>query len=258
MAKPPIRISSMELFGCEALRLDNDPNIDELTEFYLTERQKGAENGFSPIILALDRRVRWMIESNVSKYGSAEKLREEVFADSAGGRELLQRGFEDLKKQSAAYGEEDTLAEDDETLDQYLKTGGGVKQTELWSVSECAEQILNDHDTDGNGVYLVRVPAAEPWKAAAWLPFCGFNECPPVSEMIKICRFWFEKYGAAPAFISGDIMQFWLDKPISDRKTAREISHQHAVFCEEFLAESGLDSQTADIMTSNVWSFWWD
>ncbi len=45
-------------------------------------------------------------------------------------------------------------------------------------------------------------------------------------------------------------MMFWLDKPISDKQTARDISHQHAAFCSEFLWTTGLDHQTADIMTS--------
>lgn len=246
--------NAVELFGCTAFKLDESMTAKAVTELYKEQAEKGKTDGFTPVILALDRRVRETINSNVSDHGSPEKLREAVLSDTKGGRELLERRYAELKAEYAEYGEEEeTFAENDDQLDLYIRTSGARTQDMLWSVKDSADMLI-----EGEGVYLVQIPAENPWEAAAWLPFCNWNECPPVEDMVKICRFWYEEYGAAPAFISGDQMRFWLDKPISDRRTAREISHQHAAFCSEFLGMSGLDAQAADIMTSNLWTFWWD
>ena len=244
----------MELFGCAAFKLEDSMTSEDVTELYKEQCEQGKQNGFTPVILALDRRVRESVDSNISDHGTPEKLREAVLSDTTGGRELLESRYAELKAEYAKYGEEEeTFAENDETLDMYIGTTGALHRDMLWSVKDSADMLV-----DGEGVYLVQVPAANPWEVTAWLPFCNWNECPPVLDMVKICRFWYEEYGAVPAFISGDQMRFWLDKPISDKHTAREISHQHAAFCSEFLGMAGLDSQTADIMTSNLWTFWWD
>lgn len=244
----------MELFGCTAFSLDEKMTDTDVTNLYLKETEKGKAENYTPVILALDRRVREMEDTNVSEFESPEEFRKSVLSDTEGGKDLLERQYAELKAVYAEYGEEEeTFAENDEMLDLYIRTIGARRQDTLWSVKDSADMLI-----DGEGVYLVRIPTANPWEAAAWLPFCGWNECPSVAEMVKICRFWYEEYGAAPAFISGDQMRFWLDKPIRDRQTAREISHQHAAFCSEFLGMAGLDAQAADIMTSNLWTFWWD
>lgn len=245
--------NTMDIFGCDAFQLDEKMTSAEVTELYLKEREQGKASGYTPVILALDRRVREMVEINVSDVGTPEQFREKILSDTEGGKELLDGWYARLKKDFGEDGEEDTFSESDETLDLRLQTIGKHGANMLWSVKNSAEAM-----TDGEGVYLVRVPTANPWEIIAWLPFSGWNECPNADDMAKICRHWYESYGAAPAFITGDIMMFRLDKPISDKQTARDISHQHAAFCSEFLWMTGLDSQTADIMTSNIWNFWWD
>ncbi len=245
--------NTMDIFGCDAFLLDEKMTSAEVTELYLNEREQGKASGYTPVILALDRRVREMVEINVSDVGTPEQFRGKILSDTEGGKELLDEWFAQLKEGYAEYGEDDVFSESDEALDQSLQTIGKHGANMLWSVKDSAEAMI-----DGEGVYLVRVPTANPWEIAAWLPFCGWNECPNADDMVKICRHWYESCGAAPAFITGDIMMFRLDKPISDKQTAREISHQHAAFCSEFLGMTGLDHQTAEIMTSNIWNFWWD
>ncbi len=245
--------NTMDIFGCDAFQLDEKMTSAEVTELYLNEREQGKASGYTPVILALDRRVREMVEINVSDVGTPEQFRGKILSDTEGGKELLDKWYERLKEDFGEDGEEDAFSESDEALDRRLQTIGKHGANMLWSVKDSAEAM-----TDGEGVYLVRVPTANPWEIAAWLPFCGWNECPNADDMVKICRHWYESCGAAPAFITGDIMMFRLDKPISDKQTAREISHQHAAFCSEFLGMTGLDHQTAEIMTSNIWNFWWD
>lgn len=245
--------NSMELFGCTAYKLDEKMTADEVTELYISQAEQGKTDGYTPVILALDRRVREMVESNMQDYESAEKFREAVLADTLGGKELFESGYAKIIEDYGGDDEYDMLGESDERLELMLKARALYDKSNLWSVSYSL-----DMEVDGEGVYLVQVPTENPWEVTAWLPFCGWNECPAVSDMLKECRYWYEEYGAVPAYISGDTMIFRLNEPVSDKQTAREISHQHAVFCSEFLGMTGLDSQTADIMTSNMWSFWWD
>ena len=245
--------SAADLFGCKAFLLDKGLSSTAVTDLYLKETEKGKAEGYTPVILALDRRVREMAEINISEFDSPEEFRESVLSDTEGGRQLLDEGFEQL---SEGFGVEfgfNPFAEDDAELDALVRETAAHSSHELLSVKESESMMF-----DGEGVYLVRVPTTNPWEVTAWLPFCGWNECPAVEDMVKICRFWYEEYGALPAFISGDMMMFLLDRPISDKQTAREISRQHAAFCSEFLWMTGLDYQTAEIMTSSVWTFWWD
>ncbi len=249
--------NAVDIFGCTAFHLDEKMTSTQVTDLYLKEREQGKANGYTPVILALDRRVREMVETNVSDVGTPEQFRKEILSDTEGGKELLDERFAQLKEEFSEYEGvsfgSTPFTENDETLDMLVKTKAPRASDKLWSVDDCTNMMI-----EGEGVYLVRVPTANPWEIAAWLPFCGWNECPSADDMVKICRHWYESYGAAPAFITGDIMMFRLDKPISDKQTARDISHQHAAFCSEFLWMAGLDSQTADIMTSKIWTFWWD
>lgn len=248
---------AVDIFGCAAFRLDEKMTGTQVTDLYLKEREKGKSSGYTPVILALDRRVRETVEINVSDYGTPEEFRKETLSDTEGGKELLDEWFAQLKEEYSGYGgvsfESSPFTENDETLDMLVKAKAPNVSNNLWSVDDCGNMMI-----DGEGVYLVRVPTANPWEIIAWLPFCGWNECPNADDMVKICRHWYESYGATPAFITGDMMMFWLDKPIRDKQTARDISHQHAAFCSEFLWMGGLEPQTADIMTSKIWSFWWD
>lgn len=248
---------AVDIFGCAAFRLDEKMTGTQVTDLYLKEREKGRSSGYTPVILALDRRVRETVEINVSDVETPEEFRKEILSDTEGGKELLDEWFTQLKEEYSEYEGgsfgSSLFSEDDEALDILVREQALNVSSNLWSVDYSADMMV-----DGEGVYLVRVPTANPWEVIAWLPFCGWNECPSADDMVKICRHWYESYGAAPAFITGDTMMFWLDDPIKDKQTAREISHQHAAFCSEFLWATGLNYQTADIMTSKIWTFWWD
>ncbi len=117
----------------------------------------------------------------------------------------------------------------------------------------------------GNGIeetILFEIPAENPWEVIAWMPMGGWNECPDASEMMEICRYWYEKYGAVPAAFSHDTLEFVLDRAAGDEKTSWEIAKEHYAFCPDRVdqgTESGTLGEVADsIRLSTVWYFWWD
>ena len=90
--------SAVELFDCTAFPLDKGMTRKAVTDLYLRETEKGKTEGYTPVILALDRRVREMVEINISDFDTPEKFRESVLSDTKGGRELLEKNFEQLKE----------------------------------------------------------------------------------------------------------------------------------------------------------------
>ena len=94
------------------------------------------------------------------------------------------------------------------------------------------------------------------------MPMGGWNECPAVSEMMEVCRYWYEKYGAVPAAFSHDTIEFMLDRPVGNKETAYQLAREHYAFCPDRVDQgtaTGTIGEVAEcIRLSKVWFFWWD
>lgn len=107
-------------------------------------------------------------------------------------------------------------------------------------------------------IVLARIPTANPWEVFAWFPFGGWNDCPRNEEMLWIGKYWYEKYGAVPAVISGSELEF--TAPPVSKEAAFELAREHFAFCpDNVLQNIGTIGRLADELTkSAVWYFWWD
>lgn len=106
---------------------------------------------------------------------------------------------------------------------------------------------------------LARIPTDKPWEVFAWMPFGGWNECPAPDIMIPVCRYWYERYGAIPAVISHDTLEF-AAKPITDTSAAVGAALEQFAFCTDVVFQGyGTVGTLADSLTKSfVWYFWWD
>lgn len=106
---------------------------------------------------------------------------------------------------------------------------------------------------------LAKIPVKDPWEVFAWLPFGGWNDCPPPEEMLWIGRYWYEKYGAVPAVMTGNELEFTA-RPVEDKAEAFKLALEHFAFCPDHLLQNiGTIGRLADSLTkSSVWYFWWD
>ena len=90
----------------------------------------------------------------------------------------------------------------------------------------------------------------------------GWNECPPAEEMMAVCKYWYEKYGAVPAALSHDTLEFVLTKPVDDEEKAWEAAKEHYAFCvdrvDQCTASYTLGELADCISRSTVWYFWRD
>lgn len=106
---------------------------------------------------------------------------------------------------------------------------------------------------------LAKIPVKNPWEVFAWFPFGGWDACPSPEEMLWIAKYWYEKYGAAPAVLTGSELEFTA-RPVEDKSEAFKLALEHFAFCpDNVLQNVGTIGKLADSLTkSSVWHFWWD
>lgn len=106
---------------------------------------------------------------------------------------------------------------------------------------------------------LAKIPVKKPWEVFAWFPFGGWDVCPRPEEMLWIAKYWYEKYGAVPAVLTGSVLEFTA-RPVLDKSEAFKLAPEHFAFCpDNVLQNIGTTGKLADSLTkSAVWHFWWD
>ena len=112
----------------------------------------------------------------------------------------------------------------------------------------------------GKTAYLAEISCNEPWQVLAHYPFGNWNDVPPDQELTAVFRDWFERFGAVPALISSDIIDFRLDKPIEDPAVAAKLAIEMYILCPDAV-DQGTETTEAlasSLLGANVWSFWWD
>ena len=77
---------------------------------------------------------------------------------------------------------------------------------------------------------LAKIPVKNSWEIFAYLPFGGWNECPNTPELMAVAKYWFEKYGAVPAAMSHDELEFLLPTPVSQEQAMENAAEQYG-FC---------------------------
>ena len=100
-----------------------------------------------------------------------------------------------------------------------------------------------------------------PWEVFAYLPFGEWNECPGTAELMAVAKYWYQQYGAVPAIMSHDELEFVLPEPIP-KERALELAKEQYGFCPdvlEYLKEDANVGMLADTLwRSRMWYFWWD
>lgn len=230
---------------CKYKVFNEDCTIKQVNDAYMKELERGKKEGFFPVLVPCDYVLEeWFGILDDDNYSLEDTLK----ARSDNGESILNERYQeylndffedsdgDLKE---FFGEIDNGDEID-VLSAFMKhTGNGIEET-----------------------ILFEIPVDKPWKVIAYLPIGGWNECPAPPEMIAVCRYWYEKYGAVPAVITHDVMEFILDKPVSDKDEALKLAKEHYAFTPDRVDQctaTGTLGEVADcIRKSRVWYFWWD
>ncbi len=174
-------------------------------------------------------------------------------------------------EQAVQEGYTPVLVSRDEVLDEYLgilRDGGYSLESILGSEPEFGEELLKKRFEEyaGNGgnrlgmaeTMLFKVPIAKPWELVAYVSFGGWNDCPEVKEMMAVCKYWYEKYGAVPVTISHDEMEMHVPSPVPE-KDALQAAKEHFAFTPDRVFQCTdtctLTEVAASIAASEIWYF---
>ena len=94
----------------------------------------------------------------------------------------------------------------------------------------------------------------------AYLPFGGWNTCPSNEELRAVTAFWYQRYGAQPALMTEDSLEFMVPQPVAAAE-CKELALKHYVFCPSFINSSDgitISSHAEALKDSTIWYFWWE
>lgn len=109
-------------------------------------------------------------------------------------------------------------------------------------------------------IILAKIPVERVFEIFAYLPMGGWNDCPSNENLMVISRLWYENYGAVPAIISCDSVEYTLPKPVPEQ-VAKDLAIKHYAFCPTLLEDSDgitISSHAEALKQSTIWYFWWD
>ena len=111
--------------------------------------------------------------------------------------------------------------------------------------------IFNNEGNLKDNVILVKVPTTKPYEILAYF---GMG-----SEGIATVKYWYEKYGAVPAAITYDEIEFYVERPVQTFEEARKLAIEQYAFCYGLLWEcyDTLDELASAIYKNVQWYFWW-
>ncbi len=218
---------------------DDQPILDA----YRQARERGAKEGFVPMLVAVDELL--MECFSLSREDKAQVRRELLAAPLGSGKEYLQKWLKEIKEERGEYepGDWDDLVGE-------VSGGEGI------------DRFLSLRDFDGKKtvpVVLAEIPVKHPWEVFAWLPFGGWNECPANEDHMAVAKYWFEAYGAVPALMTHDVLEYDLPAPPRPEQ-AMELAWEQFTYCSDIVEQGvGTVGALADgLAQSTVWYFWWD
>ncbi len=232
------------IFNCKAKKIDSNTDRKELTNLYGQAVDEGRKNGYTPVFVAVNDVLEETIEGQFGSVGSAEEYVKSVLSENhSNGKEIFEHRYSYIVEE---YGDGLEYIDRD-MLDKMLPMPENEQSTIMPSVS--------DYEGD---LYLVQIPTLNPYEIFAWLPFGGWNECPDTDDMIAMCKYWYESYGAVPMIITYDTLTFKLDEPITDIESALNAAKEQLAFCEDIADYADIEELISMTYNNHYWSFWWD
>lgn len=220
----------------------SEANYEEVMAAYNAAAQRGKKEGFTPVLVPTDDILEEYFEILEEEEFS---LKDILGMELESGKDILSRRLEEY-----------TIDEDAFDMDEFIgEFDGKPERIEKFSA-------FSDYRTEGNvETILFMVPTTNPWELVAYIPFGGWNECPPIEMMMAICKYWYEKYGATPVTISHDVMEMQISKPIGERE-ALSVAKEHYAFTpdrvDQCTTTGTLSELAACLAVSQIWYFWWD
>jgi len=244
--------------GCPFRLFTPQPDPHKHMEAYKRAWKTGKTHGFVPVFISVS---------------STEHLLETLVANADPASE------DDIKKFSpervAAYRKElleTPLPDADEILQKAAGEMNLYEEAKAFGILEAEKSMHNvfwslfgsgSNEFSANPptkqVMLAKIPVKNPWEVFAWLPMGNWNCVPGPLEMMAVAKSWYERFGAVPAAVSGDEVEFYMDIPAGRGRTKAELEAlacEHHAFAPETWEGELID--TSCLKKCRYWYFWWD
>ena len=249
----------MEYLDCECEYFPSMKDDDPVAGAYSYAARLGVRDGYIPVLVrADDETLLECLVMNADPDNDADFYEFDLKAVTDYRKKMLcapvldgKAVLEELTGQRRAEAEDDDMDWEEEVLGEME---GGYQN----------DRFASYWDSDSDMTYpmiLAKIPVKEPWQVFAYLPFGHWNECPDTPQLMAVAKYWFEQYGAVPAALSHDELEFALPAPVPEEK-AMEVAAEQYGFCPDIVDQEQDDptvGNLADVLRqSTVWYFWWD
>ena len=212
-------------------------SFEEVSKKYLTLYKDGKEKGYIPVFLTVDEYLLKTFEISMKDENTDNMI--DIFnknLEKAKSINLIEIFNKFLKQQTISK----LFIEGDYKFDDSNKNN---------------LKFLTIFNNEGNlkdNVILVKVPTTKPYEILAYF---GMG-----SEGIATVKYWYEKYGAVPAAISYDEIEFYVERPVQTLEETKKLAIEHYAFCYDIVDQCyGTFEKLVDGLYKNIqWYFWWD
>ena len=249
----------MEYLDCECTYFPSMKDDDPIMAAYGYAKRDSAQEGFVPVLIkADDETLLECLVMNADPENEADiyefdlktvtEYRKKMLSTSVkDGKAVL----EELTGQRKEEAEDDDMDWDEEILGEMEGGDENDRFSSYW----------NDDTEMTYPLILAKIPVKNPWEIFAYLPFGNWNDCPDTPELMAAAKYWFEQYGAVPAAMSHDELEFLLPAPVPGEK-AMDAAVELYGFCPDVIDQGPEDATVgalADVLRqSTVWYLWWD
>ena len=221
-------------FEFEEIKVDS---FEEASEKYLATYKDGKEKGYIPVFLTVDDYLLKTFEITMTNENADSMI--DLFnknLEKAKSINLIEIFNKFLKQQTICK----LFIEGDYKFDDNNKNN---------------LKFLTIFNNEGNlkdNVILVKVPTTKPYEILAYF---GMG-----SEDIATVKYWYEKYGAIPASITYDEMEFYVERPPQTLEETKKLAVEHYAFCYGLLwgCYDTLEEAASTIYKNVQWYFWWN
>ena len=217
-------------------------SFEEIEKKYLAAYKDGKEKGYTPVFLVLDDNLLETFEINMEDENTDNMM------------ELVKSNLEKAKSINPIEFLEKFQGQNTDDLKENIDEYFSEIDYEFDNDDKSNLELSTVFDYDGNfkdNVILVKVPTTKPYEILAYF---GMG-----SEGIATVKYWYEKYGAVPAAITYDEIEFYVERPVLTFEEAKKLAIEQYAFCYGLLWEcyDTLDELASAIYKNVHWYFWW-
>ena len=220
-------------FEFEEIKVDS---FEEASEKYLATYRDGKEEGYTPIFLTVDDYLLKTFKITMKDENTDNMI------------DIFNKNLEKAKNINSI-----------ELFNKFLKQQticklfieGDYKFDDSNKNNLKFLTIFNNEGNLKDNVILVKVPTTKPYEVLAYF---GME-----SEDIAIVKYWYEKYGAIPASITYDEIEFYVERPPQTLEETKKLAVEHYAFCYGLLwgCYDTLEEAASTIYKNVHWYFWW-